>query len=287
MHIKKMKLVSFEIYRFQILPISKSIQLTIDDAVTTYEELVEKKNQFLAEILKKENLKFEHSKSKISLRYDGSEEDVFLFRINVLRKLKRHTSDFKIEQIEDYPAVTIAFHNDKSKQIIAIERNGKAFAFPETVSHIIENNLNRYLKSRNLAIYIEPIYSKEDFWDVVEKYEHRISQLDFELIRPNMSNISAKIDEQLKLLESSVDAHRLNLKLQSSKNANLIVDRRNLQIDGLVDYASQGGGNVSFKIKGLRKKVKTTKTPTVINIDELELNNLPTNSLINILKLLL
>jgi glycosyltransferase involved in cell wall biosynthesis len=58
-----MKLVSFEIYRFQILPISKSIQLTIDDEVTTYEELVEKKNQFLAEILKKEKYDFIESSS--------------------------------------------------------------------------------------------------------------------------------------------------------------------------------------------------------------------------------
>lgn len=287
MLIKNSKLVSFETYRYQILPISKSIQLTIDDDVNSYDDLVEKKNQFLAEILNKGKLNFEHSKSKISLRFDGSGDDVFIFRINVLRKLKRHTSDFKVEQIEDYPAVRIAFHNDKSKQIIAIERNGKAFANPETVSHIIENNLNRYLKSKNLAIYIEPIYSKEDFWEVVKKYENRIRQLDFELIRPNMSNISSKIDEQLKVLENSVDAHRLNLKLQSSKKANLIVDRQNPQIDGLVEYASQGGGNVSFKIKGLRKKVKTTKTPTEINIDELELNNLPTIELINFLKVLL
>jgi hypothetical protein len=287
MQIKNTKLVSFETYRFQILPISKNIQLTIDNEVTSYEELVEKKNQLLADILNKQNLTFEYSKAKIALRFDGTDENIFLFRINVLRKLKRHTPDFKEEQIEDYPAVTIAIHNDKSKQIIAIERNGKAFVHPETVSHIIENNLNRYLKSKNLAIYIEPIYSKEDFWDVVEKYENRIRELDIELIRPNMSNISSKIDEQLKVLENSVDAHKLNLKLQSSKDANLIVDRQNPQIDGLVDYASQGGGNISFKIKGLRKKVKTTKTPTEINVDELELKNLSAQELINILKLLL
>ena len=287
MQIKKTKLVTFETYRFQILPISKNIQLTIDNEVASYEELVEKKNQFLADILNKEKLIFEHSKSIITLRFDGTDENIFLFRINVLRKLKRHTPDFKEEQIEDYPAVTIAIHNDKTKQIIAIERNAKAFAHPETVSHIIENNLNRHLKSKNLAIYIEPIYSKKDFWDVVAKYENRIRQLDFELIRPNMSNISSKIDEQLKVLENSVDAHKLNLKLQSSKVANLIVDRQNPQIDGLVDYASQGGGNISFKIKGLQKSVKTTKTPTEINVDELELKNLSTQELINILKLIL
>jgi hypothetical protein len=287
MQIKNPKLVSFETYRFQILPISKSIQLTIDNEVTSYEDLVEKKNQFLADVLNKPKLTFEHSKSKITLRFDGTDDNIFLFRINVLRKLKRHTPDFKEEQIEDYPAVTIAIHNDKTKQLIAIEKNSKAFAHPETVSHIIENNLNRHLKPKNLAIYIEPIYSKEDFWEVVEKYENRIKQLDFELIRPNMSNISSKIDEQLKALENSVDAHKLNLKLQSSKEANLIIDRENAQIDGLVDYASQGGGNISFKVKGLRKKVKTAKTPTEINVDEMELKNLSPQELINILKLLL
>ena len=65
------------------------------------------------------------------------------------------------------------------------------------------------------------------------------------------------------------------------------MDRKNPQIDGLVDYASQGGGNISFKIKGLQKSVKTTKTPTEINVDELELKNLSTQELINILKLIL
>lgn len=284
---KNNKTVSFETYRFQLLPISKNIQLTIDGEVNSYEDLVEKKNQLLANILNKQNLAFEHSKSKITLRFDGAEDDIFIFKINVLRKLKRHTPDFKEEQIEDYPAVTIALNNDKSKQIIAIERNGKAFAHPETVSHIIENNLNRYLKSKNLAIYIEPIYSKEEFWSVVEKYENRIRQLDFELIRPNMSNISSKIDEQLKMLENSVDAHKLNLKLQSSKDSNLLIDKDNLQIEGLVDYASQGGGNISFKVKGLRQKVKTSKTAISIHIDELELKNLSIPDLINLLKVLL
>jgi hypothetical protein len=281
------KSVSFETYRFQLLPISKSIQLTIDNEITSYSELVEKKNQFLAKILELPKLSFEHSKSKISFRFDGTDDNIFIFRINVLRKINRHTPDFKVEQIEDYPAVTIVFNNDKTKQMIAIERNAKAFAYPETVSHILEYNLNRYLKSKNLAIYIEPIYSKEDFWDIVQKYENRIKQLDFELIRPNMSNISSKIDDQLKQLENSVDAHKLNLKLQSSRDGNLVIDRDNQQIDGLVEYASLGGGNVSFKVKGLRKKVKTAKTPKEINIDELEVKNLDANDLINILKFIM
>lgn len=281
------KITSFETFRFQLLPISKSIQLTIDNEVTSYEDLVKKKNLFLADTLNKKELLFEHSKSKITFKFDGSDEDIFLFRINVLRKIKRSTPDFKEEQLEDYPAVTIALHNDPSKQLIAIERNGKAFAHPETVSHIIERNLNRYLKSKNLAIYIEPIYSKEDFWEIIEKYEHRIRQLDFELIRPNMSNISAKIDEQLKALENSVDAHKLNLKLQSNKDATLIIERDNKQIDGLVDYASQGGGNISVKVKGIKKKVKTAKTPTEIYIDEIDVKNLSSKDFIQMLKLLL
>ena len=80
MQIKKTKLVTFETYRFQILPISKNIQLTIDNEVASYEELVEKKNQFLADILNKEKLIFEHSKSIITLRFDGTDENIFLFR---------------------------------------------------------------------------------------------------------------------------------------------------------------------------------------------------------------
>lgn len=163
MQIKNPKLVSFETYRFQILPISKSIQLTIDNEVTSYEDLVEKKNQFLSDVFNKPKLTFEHSKSKITLRFDGTDDNIFLFRINVLRKLKRHTPDFKEEQIEDYPAVTIAIHNDKTKQLIAIEKNSKAFAHPETVSHIIENNLNRHLKPKILQSILSLFIQRKTF----------------------------------------------------------------------------------------------------------------------------
>ena len=278
---------AFETFRYQLLPISKNIQLTIESDIKSFDDLVAKKNIILAKILDNRKLTFEHSKSKISFRYDGSGDNIYVYKINVLRKIVRSTADFKDEQLEDYPYVTIAINNDPQKQIIAIERNTKAFAHPETVSHIIENNLNRHLKSKNLAIYIEPIYSVEDFWSIVKKYERRIRQLEFELIRPNMSNISSKIDEQLKTLESSSDAHKLNLRLQSSKDGVLIIERENEQIVGLVDYASQGGGNISIKIKGIKKKKKTATTPTEIYIDEIDLKNLTPDKLIDVLKLIM
>lgn len=63
--------------------------MTIDNEVNSYEDLVEKKNQFLADVLNKPKLTFEHSKSKITLRFDGTNDHIFLFRINILRKLKR------------------------------------------------------------------------------------------------------------------------------------------------------------------------------------------------------
>jgi len=281
---KKLKTISLEKYRYQLLPLSKHIQLSFDNDITTYEELVKNKNNILAKIITNENLFIEYANSQLSLKFEGQKDNIYIFRINIQRNIKINTLDFREKQIENFPAVFIAFNNDNKKQIIAIEKNYKAFAKPETVSHILESNLNRFLKPSNLAIYIEPIYSKEDFWNAIDNYENRIKQVEFELIRPNMSNISSTISEQLKDLENSVDAHKLGLTLTSGNDGTLIINRENKQISGLVEYSSKGGGNISIKIKGLSKKIKTSKTPIEINISELELKNLPSDQLINLIR---
>jgi hypothetical protein len=287
--LKNSKQIAFETFRFQILPLKQdSFQFELfDQNFNSVEKLVKNKNKILKQILSSKSISFEHSKSKISIRFEIESKNNFLFRINVRRIIRRNTEDFREERIEDYPYLYIAINNSSTKQIIAIQENVKAFAKTEIVSHLLEKNLNRYLKRYNLAIYIEPIYSKEEFWNIAKLYKHRVTNIRFELVRPNMSNISGKIDEQLKQLEKTTDAHRLNLELSSGSESNLKLIRNNRQLAGLVEYAAQGGGNSSFKIKGLKKRIKTSRNPKEIYIDELEIKNLTSEALLDVFKLLL
>jgi hypothetical protein len=284
---KTNKLTVFETFRFQLLPITRNIQLTIDGSITSYDDLVKNKNRLLSDILVSQRLSFTHAGAKVTLRADRNNGMIFVFRLNVLRKLKRSTPDFKEEQIENYPAVSIVFNNHEATQMLAIEKNSKAFERTDIVSRLIEKNLNRFLREKNLQIYIEPIYSKENFWDIIKKYNGRIRRLEFQLIRPNMSNISSKIDQQLKALENSVDAHKMDLNLESSKDSTLIIDKKNERISGLVDYASEGGGKISVFIKGIRKKIQTANNPKEITIDSVDIKNASPAEVIDILKLFL
>ena len=46
------------------------------------------------------------------------------------------------------------------------------------------------------------------------------------------------------------------------------IDKDNEALKGLIDYASEGAGNVKIGIKGYRKKVSTKDNPVEIEIDE-------------------
>ncbi|MBK9284743.1 MAG: hypothetical protein IPM51_10560 [Sphingobacteriaceae bacterium] len=273
--IESLKKYVFETYRYQILPISKNIQKKIDSNIETYEQLVAEKNNLLADILLNKNIFLNYKRSQVVFRLEYSDKNIFIFRLGVRRDIKRNTKEFKQEEIEDYPNIVLIFNNDPTVQKLAIQKNYRAFNKSETVAHLIENSLSNFLLGLNLAIYIEPIYNVSEFWDIIERYPNKIQQIGFELIRPNLSNISNTIDKQIKQLQLSTDAHKTKFELESNKDANLNITQDNQQIQNLLEYSAQGGGPISLKIKGLKKKIKTKKSSEEFEITELELNGPP------------
>jgi Holliday junction resolvase len=274
----------FELFRYQLLPTSKTIQLNLlAQEVTDYDSLVAEKNNIFSTILQNERIRLNENKSQLVFRLEYFADEYFIFRIGVRRSLIRNTEDFKTEEIENYPNILIAINNSRTEQTIAIQRNYKAFAHTETVSHLLENSFENYLQKYQLAIYIEPIYSEAVFWDMVKKYSERIHTVSFELIRPNLSNISGKIEAQLKQLQSDTNAHKTKIELESSKDSTLVITEDNEQIDNLVNYASQGGGAIALKVRGISRILKTNKSTRTITISEIDYNGSKEN-LIEIFK---
>ncbi|MBS4036163.1 MAG: hypothetical protein KGZ85_16995 [Ignavibacterium sp.] len=250
---------TYFLYRYQLVPITQKIQMTLDLGINSYEDLVNKKNDIFKSFLssKKVTLK---AKTEALYKIIYSDKDEFLIRIGSHKKLKRHNKEFNEESIEDYPNVLVYINNDSTKQFILIEKNNRAFTSPDVVATMLEQSFKNALLKYQLALYIKPIIEKREFWKVVKEYDQKIRQLTFELIKPNLSNISKTLSEDLKSLQSNTNSHNTKLELNSAKGQVLEnIDEDNQDIEGLVNYSSEGGGDIFLKIKGMKKKIKASK----------------------------
>lgn len=262
----------FDMYRYQILPLSRKEQFSLFEDYGNIDALIARKNEILEKCLLEVN--FTYSRAETTFRKWRIGDDDFVFRIGVDRPIKRTTKDFTEEKLDSWPSIHIIFQNDPSVQKLFIEVNKKVFQKTSMVAtKIVENSINRLLKNYNLVLHIEPIFEKDDFWKIVREYEGKITWVKFNLVTPNMSNISGALSEDLKELAKSTNTTISNMKLNSNIGSALDLDEGNNILSGLVEYASQGAGNISIKVKGL-KAIKSTKDcMRSVEIEEVDINS--------------
>lgn len=201
-----------------------------------------------------------------------AQSDFFLFRVAAHRHVNRETETFESERLDNWPSILVAIWNDPSVQLIAIQKRSSAFPRPASAVNLIVEKISSILDHHQLRVIAEPLFEKRVFWDLVEQYQGRIQALDFEFITPNMANISGSLPQDLKEFAKSVNSHRNSLSIESDSQSALNVSEDNSTMAGLVDYSSEGGGNVSIKISGISKKHHTSKTVKEIEVSEIELN---------------
>ena len=268
---RKTKEYHFELYRFQLLPIDKNIPSNLTDIeINDFDSLVKNKNRLLEKILSNESIKLNSKNSLYELKLEYESETYFIFRIGIKKTLIRNTPNFKKEEIDNYPNIQVVLNIDSEVQTIGIEKNYKAFMRTETLSRALKKALLDYLQKYHLAIFIEPIYHEREFWDIIEEYPERVQKISFDLIRPNLSNISSKIDKEIKKLQLETNSHKTKIEFESNMDSNLNIKKDNHQLENLIDYASKGGGPISVKIQGLSRRIKTSKSTETIRINTLE-----------------
>ena len=64
---------------------------------------------------------------------------------------------------------------------------------------------------------------------------------------------------------------RNHLKIESEPDSALHLEEDNPALRGLVDYSSEGGGNISIKIDGIKKHHQTSRTVKEVTLGEMEL----------------
>ena len=140
-----------------------------------------------------------------------------------------------------------------------------------------------HLAKSDLTIHIEPVVDKGNFWHFVKKHERSIERLDFEIVKPNLANISKSLTAPLKQLIDITNSHKTSIKLKAPENGVLEnITPKNAQLSSLVDYSNEGGGDgIKMKIKGVKKTVSTRNMIKETYVDSIEIETSNQQSIID------
>jgi hypothetical protein len=265
-------LTTFKVYRYQLLPIDRHTDDLFDGLSAS--QLIERKNSIFAKAIPFVRT-HRHRGSDLSVRLMSNEIDSFVLSIASRRALTRETPDFRIEQIENWPHVTAIILNRPDEQYIVVQDRPTAFANTDTVVKLIERATRASLQRSGLRLHTERVFSKSHFWQLVNEYRDKITWIEFEFVTPNMANISSTLSDTLKELAKDTNSSQSNLQLRSDPASSLDLDPKDETVQGLVDYTSEGGGDISIKIKGLRKRIQTSRSIREIELDDLQLSGSP------------
>ena len=244
----------FEYFRYQLVP-TKISQLTIDNVPFTTEKIKEMKNQFFSEVITKITLKQNNKPLHTKVMYEGDQK--YLLLVGNDRKVP-YVEEFERKEIDSVPYSVIAIDNEPEKQIMAIRNDRNAFSGADTLSRIVERALNEKLNYYNIEIHVEAISPKENFWDAISKSKEDVVKIKFEIIKPNMSNISSRLDQEIKEVIEDLNSHKSTITFEATSNGTLEnVNQANVKLNNMVNYATDGGGNASVKFKD--KTTYTTK----------------------------
>lgn len=258
---------NFDVYTFQFTPKTKiDHPYLFDDINQKRKEIMGKKNEALSEIL--DSVDFVHRGKKLSLNKICTSEDVFVFKI-ANKKTRKREKNF-VEEIEDNePSSYVIIYNDPLVQRILIEDKKDSFADTSVLSGILRKAMNAFLICYNLEIVIRQEYYAYEFWHILKRHEEPIQMIRFEFDYPNLPRVNEYIDDVLKSTGREINSTKSKLEYASEDMLVLDEQKDDSQVNKLIKGAANGGNPVVFKLKGVRKLMKTGNRVKKINIDEL------------------
>jgi hypothetical protein len=264
------KSTPFQLFRYQLLPINRYLQGNLLTGVGSVEELISRKNDFFYEAVAGTK-NFTDKRNETITKKLHQDKDFFLLKIAHNRSIHRETKDFRDEVIDSWPSILVAVWNHPDRQIIAVQKRSVAFSSCESVVKMILTAISPQLTHHHLRAIHEPLFERQQFWSLLHQYEGRVKSVEFEIITPNMANISGCLADDLKEFAKATNSVRNRLKIESDPEAPLYLEENNRVLQGLVGYSSEGGGNITLKIDGLKKKYNTSKTVKEIHLGEMEM----------------
>jgi len=263
----------FKAYRYQLLPLdrneTKDLYLNL-----SIEEIIARKNYFFAEALN-HLPKTTHKRVELNISIVSIGQELFKLQLAPSRPLTRETHDYKREKVDNWPHIEVYILNSPDDQLLIIQDRASAFANTDTVANIILRGTRGGLDRIGLSLQVEPLFDESYFWSLVNQYNNKITSVEFEFITPNMANISKSLADTLKSLGKETNAVREQLTLRSDPSSSLDLDKGNNTIHGLVEYTSQGAGDIKLKIKGIRKRFQTSNSRREVHLSGIEITAEP------------
>lgn len=261
---------TFHLYRYQILPIDRYFQGDLYDP-RTIADFIARKNQIFLEAITSIHY-VERTRSNVIFRVEASGSDWAVLHVAPNRSLQRETSDFRTEIIEHWPKICLVILNRPDEQIVAVQHRAAAFQSTDATVKLLGKAVRRHLEKNHLRALFEPIFNRYYFWQLVSEYENRIKHIRFDLVTPNMANISGTLPENLKELAKRANAVKSGVSLESDPQSRISVSQSDPVVNGLVDYASEGGGDISLRIVGLKKRIHTSTSKRDVTLGEIEMH---------------
>lgn len=259
----------FRAYRYQLLPLDRNETKDLYHDLSP-EEIVARKNQFFAEALN-HLPKATYKRVELNISIEAIGHEFFKLQLAPSRPLTRETHDYKREKVENWPHIEAFILNNPDDQLLIIQDRASAFANTDTVANIILRGTRGGLDRIGLSLQIEPLFDESYFWGLVNEYSNKITWVEFEFITPNMANISKTLADTLKNLGKETNAVREQLTLRSDPSSSLDIAKENKTIQGLVEYTSQGAGDIKLKIKGIRKRFQTSNSRREVHLSGIEI----------------
>ena len=263
------KQTSFEVFRYQLV-IDKAFQSdAFQHQYNTPEELKAAKNDIFKSIITENNFSFRSGNSDIASKLIYQKDDMFYFKVGVKRNTRRYRKDFTEEILDTYPNIIVAINNNPHVQKIAIQTNTSAFQKTSIVANFIKSTVQKFLKSYNISFAVEATFDSQQFWNIIREYPKQVKQVTFNLISPNMTNLTDSLELDLRSLHSDTNTQKTKLELNAEKDSYLTLDEKSKLVNSIVDYSAKGGGDISVKVETIRKKLHTAQSVKDFNVDEL------------------
>lgn len=262
------KQTSFEVFRYQLV-IDKAFQSdAFQHQYNTAEELKAAKNDIFKSIITENNFSFRSGNSDITSKLMYQKGDMFYFKVGVKRNTRRYKMDFTEEILDTYPNIIVAINNNPTVQKIAIQTNASAFQKTSIVANFIKSSVQKFLKNYNITFAVEATFDSQQFWNIIREYPRQVKQVTFNLISPNMANITNDLKLDLRGLHNDTNTQKTKLELNAEKDSYLTLDESSGLVNSIVDYASKGGGDIAVKVATISRKLHTAQSVKDFDMEE-------------------
>lgn len=256
-------------YRFQLTPdrVRFNPELEFDDTyITSIEMLTERKNEIFEKCLE-DILNTKKQNQKYAVRKESSAVGLPVYRIAVNRT-KKVEIDWQKGRFIDQPSFFMVVDNNPNTQIILLSKNSQAYPDMQSEQNKVQAILSGVLNKYYLKLSISPIYQESEFWNFISKYGDDIRKVKFELQTPNLADVSRHLGEWIKRSMKRSNADKASLEYEAPSNSSLNLEKDDPDISGMAAYASDGAGEVSFKISKRRAFIRLGSTALYMNLSE-------------------